>query len=230
MPSHTSWFGNRFAKYAVIGLLPVFGAASCTTDPFSRERQMSKTAKGALIGAATGAAAGLLTGRNSRSRRQRALVMAGIGTLAGGAVGVYMDRQERALRERLAQTGVGVTRLGDEIQLIMPGNVTFETDRAEIQPNFFDVLNDVSLVLKEYDKTMVEITGHTDSTGDDGYNQQLSERRADSVSRYLASQGVQQMRLAIQGLGESQPLASNDTASGREQNRRVEIRLVPLEG
>jgi outer membrane protein OmpA-like peptidoglycan-associated protein len=228
MRSQLGWSRNSFYRGVVIGLLPVFGAASCATDPFSRESEMSKTGKGAIIGAVTGAAVGLLTGRNSRSRRKRAIILAGIGGLAGAAIGAYMDRQEAALRERLARTGVGVTRMGDEIQLLMPGNVTFETDRAEIQSGFYDVLNDVALVLKEYDQTLVEVSGHTDSTGDDAYNQQLSERRAQSVRVYLTSQGVQDVRLATQGLGESQPLASNDTPEGREQNRRVEIRLVPL--
>jgi outer membrane protein OmpA-like peptidoglycan-associated protein len=216
-------------RIIALAVLPLAFSSGCmTNDPYTQERETSKTTKGAVIGALTGAAAGLITGRNSRSRRKRALIGAGVGTLAGAAVGQYMDRQETALRERLAKTGVGVTRMGDDIQLVMPGNVTFETNQSAVRADFYDVLNDVAL--KEYDKTLVEVTGYTDSTGDDAYNQSLSERRSESVLRYLASQGVQEMRLASQGFGEQQPIASNDTPEGREQNRRVEIRLLPLTG
>jgi outer membrane protein OmpA-like peptidoglycan-associated protein len=139
-----------------------------------------------------------------------------------------MDRQEAALRERLARTGVGVTRVGDEIQLVMPGNVTFETDRREIRAEFYEVLSSVAVVLKEYEKTLVEISGYTDSTGEADYNQRLSEARSESVQRYLAAQGVADVRLVARGFGERNPVGSNETAEGRQQNRRVEIRLVPL--
>jgi outer membrane protein OmpA-like peptidoglycan-associated protein len=169
-----------------------------------------------------------MTGDDSRERRKRALIGAGIGALAGGAVGRYMDQQEAALRERLARSGVSVTRMGDEIQLVMPGNVTFETDRADIRADFFEVLSSVGVVLAEYDQTLVEISGHTDSTGDDAHNQVLSERRAESVRGYLEAQGIQPVRLVARGFGERQPVAANDTADGRQQNRRVELRLVPL--
>jgi len=201
----------------------------CTAlNPYTQESEVSKTTKGAVIGGLAGAAAGALTGKDSRDRRKRALIGAGIGALAGGAVGNYMDRQEAALRERLARSGVGVTRMGDEIQLLMPGNVTFETNRDEIRSEFFTVLNDVALVLVEYDKTLVEISGHTDTTGAADYNQRLSERRAESVRRYLSAQGVKEVRLVARGFGERMPIASNETPAGRQQNRRVEIQLVPL--
>ena len=151
-----------------------------------------------------------------------------MGALAGGAVGAYMDVQEAKLRQRLAGTGVGVTRVGDELVLRMPGNVTFESDRVELRSSFYEVLSSVGLVLKEYNKTLVEVSGHTDSSGSDAYNQTLSEKRARIVGDYLVAQGVDGRRILSQGLGERHPIANNDTPEGREQNRRVELRLVPL--
>jgi outer membrane protein OmpA-like peptidoglycan-associated protein len=198
--------------------------ASCTTNPYTGERQVSKTAIGAAIGAASGAAIGAASGGD---RGKRAAIGAGAGAVAGGAVGGYMDLQEAKLRKQLQGTGVSVTRNGDELVLNMPGNVTFDTDHEEIRPEFYEVLNSVVLVLKEYDRTRVEISGHTDSTGEAAYNQRLSERRAGSVGSYLTSQGVARPRVATQGRGETQPIASNATPDGRRQNRRVEMRLVP---
>ena len=211
-------------------LLMAFGGvvatSGCTTNPYTGESQVSKTAIGAVLGAAAGAGIGALA--NRRNRAKGALIGAGIGTLAGGAVGAYMDVQEAKLREQLAGTGVGVTRVGDEIVLNMPGNVTFATDSSEIRSNFYKVLNSVGLVLAEYDKTIIEVTGHTDSTGSDEYNQTLSQRRADNVGNYLVGQGVMNQRVLTQGFGETMPIADNATKGGREQNRRVELRLVPL--
>jgi outer membrane protein OmpA-like peptidoglycan-associated protein len=139
-----------------------------------------------------------------------------------------MDYQEKKLRERLQGTGVSVTRVNDDIFLNMPGNLTFATDRAEIRSDFYDVLDSVVLVVNEYEKTLIEITGHTDSTGTDAHNQQLSEARARSVASYFKSRQVVPERLITEGFGEKFPIAGNDTAAGREQNRRVELRLVPL--
>ncbi|HQO82316.1 MAG TPA: OmpA family protein, partial [Deltaproteobacteria bacterium] len=167
-------------------------------------------------------------GRDSESRRKRALIGLGVGTLAGGAAGAYMDRQEAALRERLDATGVSVNREGERIILNMPSNITFETDQAEISSRFYNVLNSVAQVLDEYEKTIVDITGHTDSTGEESYNLNLSQRRATNVAQYLIAQGVNSTRIAAQGMGESQPIASNDTPEGRQANRRVEIELSPL--
>jgi outer membrane protein OmpA-like peptidoglycan-associated protein len=202
--------------------------ACTTTDAYTGNRQVSTTAKGAGIGALAGAVAGLLTGDDSRERRKRALIGAGVGALAGGAVGQYMDRQEAKLRAQLQGTGVSVTRVGNNITLNMPGNITFKTDSADLQPSFFDVLNSVSIVLKEYDKTLLEVAGHTDNTGDDAHNQSLSERRAGSVSQYLQSHGINAQRLIAVGGGEGHPVASNDTAEGRQLNRRVELTLEPI--
>jgi outer membrane protein OmpA-like peptidoglycan-associated protein len=204
-------------------------AAGCQTlDAYTREEKTSKTTKGALIGAAAGAVVGLVSGDDAVERRQRALILAGVGALAGGSIGYYMDRQESQLRAELEGTGVSVTRIGDNITLNMPGNVTFATDSSDLSPAFFDVLNSVGKVLNEYDKTVVEVAGHTDSTGADSYNQSLSERRAGSVSQYLQAQGITGQRVITVGMGERRPVADNSNADGRQANRRVEITMVPL--
>jgi len=214
---------STHSMVALVVLLCFVGG--CTTNPFTGEQQISKTATGATIGAAGGAAIGALAGRN---RAKSALIGAGAGALAGGAVGAYMDLQEAKLRERLRGTGVSVTRVGDSLVLNLPGNVTFDTNMADIRPAFYEVLNSVVLVLKEYDKTIIEIAGHTDSTGSEASNQKLSERRAASVGNYLTAQGIDSRRVVPQGFGARSPIASNTTAEGRQQNRRVELRLVPL--
>ncbi|GAB2616686.1 OmpA family protein [Novilysobacter erysipheiresistens] len=198
-------------------------------DPYGQpQSEYDRTKKGALIGAAVGAVAGLLSGDDATERRQRALVGAGVGGLAGGAIGNYQDRQERALRERMAGTGVDVVRQGDNITLNMPDNITFGFDSSALQPQFYPVLDDVAATLREYNQTIVEVAGHTDSKGTDAYNQQLSVRRADAVGDYLLSRGLMRDRFIITGAGESRPVASNDTDAGRAQNRRVEITLVPI--
>lgn len=206
----------------------LLGTACKTLDPYSREEGVSKTTKGAAIGAGIGVVAGLITGDDAVDRRQRALIGAGVGALAGGAAGNYMDRQEAKLRARLDGTGVSVHREGDNITLLMPGNVTFRTDSAALNQGFFEVLNSVALVLDEYDKTVIEVAGHTDSTGSDSHNQNLSEDRASTVAEYLRAQGVMSERIITVGQGEGSPVASNDSDEGRQQNRRVELTLVPL--
>ena len=204
-------------------------ASGCETlDPYTGESQMSKSTKGALIGAASGAVIGLASGDDAVDRRQRALIGAGVGALAGGSVGYYMDRQEAKLREELQGTGVSVTRDGDNITLNMPGNVTFATDSSDLNPAFFDVLSSVGKVVNEFDRTIVEVAGHTDSIGSESYNQSLSERRASTVSTYLRSRGVDEQRMITVGLGEAMPVADNGQAAGRQANRRVEITMVPL--
>jgi outer membrane protein OmpA-like peptidoglycan-associated protein len=161
-------------------------------------------------------------------RKKRALVGAGLGALAGAGVGNYMDRQEAKLRAELERTGVSVYRDGDNITLNMPGNITFATNSADLNANFFDVLNSVSLVVNEFQQTVIEVAGHTDSTGSDDFNQQLSERRAIAVGAYLRTRSVLGDRIITVGMGEGRPVASNDTADGRQLNRRVELTLVPL--
>lgn len=219
---------NKILAVALVGLL----AAGCSTvNPYTQEKQTSKAAVGAGIGAAAGAVVGLLTGSDSRERRERALIGAGVGALSGGAVGYYMDVQEAKLRQQLQGTGVSVTRTGPDknnITLNMPGNITFATNSSDLRPEFFGVLDSVGIVLKEYEKTLVEVAGHTDSTGADDYNQQLSQRRAQTVATYLGSRGTRQDRLITVGAGETRPIASNDTEEGRQANRRVELTIVPI--
>ncbi len=206
----------------------VFVSGCKTLDAYTREEKTSNTTRGALIGAGIGAVIGLISGDDAVERRQRALIGAGVGALAGGSVGYYMDKQEAELRAQLEGTGVSVHRNGDNITLNMPGNVTFATDSSDLSPAFFDVLNSVGMVLEEYDQTVVEVAGHTDSTGTDSYNQALSERRASSVANYLRGQGVMGERLITVGMGERYPVANNGTVDGRQLNRRVEITMVPL--
>lgn len=209
--------------------LAAFALSACYTyDPYSGEKEVSKTTKGAAAGAAAGAVIGVLAGNDSKQRKKKALVLAGVGALAGGAAGNYMDRQEAKLRAQLQGTGVGVTRNGDEITLNMPGNVTFATNSADVNASFYPVLSSVATVLKEFDKTVVVVSGHTDNTGSDQLNMDLSQRRASSVSGYLTAQGISSERFITQGFGETQPVASNDTPEGRAQNRRVEITLSPI--
>jgi outer membrane protein OmpA-like peptidoglycan-associated protein len=202
---------------------------ACTTlDPYTREQRPARAQRQAIIGAAVGGAVGLITGDSSMERKKRALVGAGLGALAGAGVGAYMDRQEARLRAELERTGVSVTRNGDNITLNMPGNITFATNSADLNASFYEVLNSVSTVLAEFNQTVVEVAGHTDSTGSDAYNQQLSERRASSVAAYLGTRGVLADRIITVGAGETRPVATNDTDVGRQQNRRVELTLVPL--
>ena len=200
--------------------------AACTTDPYTGEQKLSNTAGGAAIGAGLGALAGVALGGGND--RRNALIGAGVGALAGGAIGATMDQQEADLRRQLQGTGVSVTRTGDRIILNMPSDITFNVDQDAIMPGFYPVLNSVVLVLQRYRNTLVDVAGHTDSTGSDSYNYGLSQRRALAVANYLAAQGVDGRRFAVNGFGESQPIASNATEAGRAQNRRVEIYLSPL--
>ena len=222
---------NKLTTVIASAIVSATTMAGCTTlDPYTGESKTSNATKGAIIGAVSGAVVGLVTGDDSLERRQRALIGAGVGALAGGSIGYYMDRQEMKLRQELEGTGVGVYRDGDNITLNMPGNVTFATDSADLNAQFFTVLNSVTKVLDEFDQTVVEVAGHTDSTGSNSYNLSLSERRAGSVAQYLRSQGVMDQRLITVGLGEDMPVADNATESGRQLNRRVEITMVPLTG
>ncbi len=225
---------NNFSKHKVTRLFSVIALTAvmttgCTTyNPYSGDEQTSKATKGAIIGAVSGAVLGALTGDDSRERKKRALIGAGVGGIAGGSVGYYMDVQEAKLREQLRGSGVSVSRDGDNIVLNMPGNITFATNSSDLNGNFFSVLDSVSLVLNEYDKTVVELAGHTDSTGSDQYNQSLSERRAGTVSAYLNNKGINLNRLLVVGYGEAYPIADNSSESGREANRRVELTLLPI--
>lgn len=212
---------------AVAGSLLLASCATYTGQTNAPD-DPNRTQRGALIGAAIGAAAGLLSGGDAVERRQRALVGVGVGGLAGGAIGAYQDRQEAELRQRMRGTGVEVVRQGDNITLNMPGNVTFGFDQATLQPQFYPVLDNVAGTLQQYSQTVIEVAGHTDSVGSDSYNQQLSQRRAEAVANYLNSRGIMRDRMITVGAGETRPIASNDTEQGRAENRRVEITLVPV--
>jgi outer membrane protein OmpA-like peptidoglycan-associated protein len=209
-------------------LVLLFFLSACTTNPYTGEQEASNKAKGAAIGAAAGAVVGVLTGDDADERRKNALIGAGVGALAGTAVGAYMDAQENKLREQLEGTGVSVTRLGEDIVLNMPGNVTFDVNQSAVKGNFYPVLNSVGLVLNEFDKTLIDVNGHTDSTGSVEYNMGLSNRRADSVAAYLRAQGIDGSRVFTQGFGPHYPIADNAIAEGRQYDRRVELILKPL--
>ena len=197
-----------------------------TYDPYTGEEKTSNATKGSVIGAIGGAAVGAATSSKS-DRGKGALIGAASGAAVGGGIGYYMDRQESELRRKLEGSGVRVVRNGDQIELVMPGNITFDVNESTIQPSFSKTLESVGLVLKEFDKTTIQIEGHTDSTGSRDYNQLLSERRASSVRDFLLSLGIQSARTRAVGYGPRYPVASNTTATGREQNRRVELTLVP---
>jgi outer membrane protein OmpA-like peptidoglycan-associated protein len=206
-----------------------FGLGGCMTyDPYTGEEKTSNATKGSIIGAIGGAAIGAATSSKS-DRGKGALIGAASGAAIGGGVGYYMDKQEAELRRKLEGSGVRVVRNGDEIELIMPGNITFDLNESTIKPSFSGTLESVALVLKEFDKTIIQIEGHTDSSGSDSYNQLLSERRASSVRDFLLNQGIEPKRTRAVGYGERYPVASNDTPAGREQNRRVELTLVPMQ-
>ncbi|KAF3984449.1 MAG: OmpA family protein [Methylococcales symbiont of Hymedesmia sp. n. MRB-2018] len=203
-------------------LLAAILTTACAIDPYTGEEKIANTGWGAGIGAASGAAIGALTGG-----RKGALIGAGAGAVVGGGIGYYMDTQEKKLRQRLETTGVKVQRQGNNIKLIMPGNITFATDSANINDDFYAALDSVGIVLKEFGDTSINISGYADSSGGDFYNQQLSERRANSVTSYIVRTGVAHGRIQARGFGERFPVASNDTAMGRSQNRRVEVTIRP---
>jgi len=214
-------------KKIVVVLVALAVAGCTTTDPYSGEQKTSNTAKGAAIGAVGGAVVGAATA--SRGDRNKGILTGAIaGGAIGGGIGNYMDRQEAELRQKLQGSGVSVSREGDNIRLNMPGNVTFGVDRHEVRPEFYQTLESVAVVLKEYNQTNVRVVGHTDNTGSDSHNQTLSERRAASVGQLLISHGVVAGRVWTNGYGKRYPIANNDTEQGRQANRRVEIELVPV--
>lgn len=203
--------------------------SGCVTDPYTGETRISKTALGGLFGAGVGAgvAAGIaaLAGKDAA---KAAMIGAGTGALGGAAVGGYMDYQDAKLRRFLEGTGVRVIRNGNEITLSMPSNITFASDSDRLSPDFLDIMHSVALVLIEYDKTIIEVMGHTDSTGSDAYNLALSRRRASAVGNHLINESVSPLRVLTEGFGEQYPVSTNDTEEGRLLNRRVELRLSPL--
>jgi|SRR5690625_189583 len=209
----------RKTVFAAVAVASTLTLVACDTVHDNR-----RTAIGSGVGAASGAALGAII---SGGDRASTLVGAGIGLLAGGAVGQYLDQQERDLQASLAGTGAEVQRQGDSLLVTLPSQVTFATDQATIQPQFYGALNNVAQTLQQYPSSYVDVIGHTDSTGAADYNQRLSERRASSVAQYLTSRGVSPARIKSYGMGMTQPIASNSDAAGRQANRRVEILITP---
>lgn len=220
-------------KQSIIALclVSLVTLSGCQTfDPYTGEQKISNTAKGAGIGAGSAFLLSYIKNRNksSKERNKRMLRDAGIGAIIGGGVGYYMDTQEAKLRKQLRGTGVSVQRDGDNINLIMPGNITFATNARNLKSGFYDVLDSVVLVVKEFNKTTIVVSGYTDSVGSNAYNQKLSEDRAQSVADFLVNKQVNPARIELVGLGEDNPIASNQTSKGRSLNRRVEITLFPI--
>ena len=206
------------------------GLTGCTTiNPYSGEEQTSSAVKGGAIGAATGALVGVLAS-SKHDRGKGALIGAATSAAVGGGIGYYMDVQEAKLRQKMKGTGVSVTRQGDNIILNMPNTVTFDTNSSQIKASGANTLSGVAMVLKEYEKTHINVVGHTDSSGSRDLNMRLSEQRADSVASNLITQGVEASRISTSGVGPDQPIASNSTAAGKAQNRRVTITLSPTQG
>lgn len=219
---------RRFQILTALGVSSALvTTAACTTNPETGQREISRTAIGAVLGAGAGYLLGdVIGGRGDRTER---IIGAGIGAVAGGAVGAYMDRQEAELRRQTAGTGVDVIRQGDELLLRMPAGITFAFNSYTIQPQFQATLDEVGRTLQAYPSTIIDVLGHTDAIGSNEYNQRLSEQRARAVADYLISRGVQPARIATRGYGETMPIADNATEAGRAANRRVEIKVVPLQ-
>jgi len=207
-------------------LAALLALSGCVTDPDTGQQRLSKTGSGAAIGAGAGALLGAIIG--GRDARTGALIGAGIGAIGGAGIGAYMDKQERELRARTAGTGLEVQRRGDEINLKLPSGISFDFNSAVVNPEFRPALDQVSKTLAAYPSTFVDVSGHSDAIGSDAVNQRLSEQRAVAVADYLSYQGVNPARIATRGYGKQFPIASNDSDEGRAQNRRVEIKLSPL--
>ena len=214
----------RLTTAAAIAAL--LATTACVTDPGTGRQHLSNTAIGGIGGALGGYLLGdLVGGRHDRTAK---IAGAGIGGLAGAAIGSYMDKQERDLRERTAGTEVRVIRRGDDLVLSIPSGINFAYNSETVAPAFQHTLDDVARVLGQYDRTYIDIYGHTDAVGSDAYNQGLSERRAVAVADYLVTRGVKGARIATRGFGKTQPVANNATEDGRAANRRVEIKIVPI--
>ena len=214
-----------------LSIISITALSGCTTfDPYTGEEKTTNTAKGAGIGAGAALVLSYLANKDKSSseRKRRLLRDAGIGAIVGGGAGYYMDTQEAELRKQLRNSGVSVIRDGDNINLVMPGNITFPSNGSQLMSNFYNVLDSVAIVLEEFEKTTIVVAGYTDSRGSDSYNQTLSENRASAVAAYLKSRKVNELRFDAVGFGEKNPVADNSTAEGRALNRRVELSLIPI--
>jgi outer membrane protein OmpA-like peptidoglycan-associated protein len=217
---------SRLDRLTMTFVLLSMVTAGCTEDDPYRRTKM-----GAAIGGAIGAGAGAAIDKNNRVRG--AAIGAAVGVLTGGAVGLYMDKQKRAIEETLAQElkshDIELKKLPDNtLEVDLRGEATFATNSSDVRPSFADALAKLGRIIAEYDSTAVHVIGHTDSQGPTTYNEQLSQARAAAVAAKLASAGVHEQRMRIEGRGERQPKASNTTPEGRSQNRRVEIYLKPV--
>lgn len=217
------------SRMLLIAMVVATTAGCAVQNPYVREDgEMRKSTTYGTLGALAGAAVGAATS-SKKDRGKGALIGAAVGGAAAGGYGYYADKQEAELRRSMQGTGVEVQRNGDDLKLIMPGNITFATNSADIAGNFYAPLNQLANSFKQYDQNSIEIVGHTDNVGAHQYNYTLSQRRAQSVANYLTAQGVNGMRVTTRGMGPDQPVASNASESGRAQNRRVEINLRPLQ-
>ena len=216
---NSRWFASSLA---VISLVTV---SACVTDPNTGEKKVSRTVLGGVGGAVVGGLlGGVLGGKTGR------IIGAGIGGVAGGVVGYKMDQQIKELKEQTAGSGVDVTETdgGQAILVNLPDGVTFDVGSATLKPQFRDTLDKIAASMNQYPNSLIDVYGHTDSTGSDAFNQTLSENRARTVAGYLASRGVSAARVRSQGFGETMPVGDNATAEGRAKNRRVEIKIVPI--
>lgn len=218
------------SRLTLASLLVALLAGCASQNPYDNQSSegMSKTTKYGGLAALAGAVAGAAIDHDNRGKG--ALIGAAVAGAAGAGYGYYADKQEEELRRSMQGTGVDVQRQGDTIQLIMPGNITFASDSADIASNFYTPLNNLAASFRQYNQNSIEVVGHTDSTGSRTYNLGLSQLRAQSVANYLMAQGVDASRLSTRGAGPDQPVANNATADGRAQNRRVEVTLRPLPG
>lgn len=212
-------------KLLLCSIVVLVLTACQSVDPYTGESKINNKTKYGTGGAAVGAVAGQVIGKDTKGT----VIGAAVGTAIGMGYGHYRDKQELELRNSLANTGVSIKKQGDELILIMPGNITFDTNSHAIKGDFYEVLNSIGIVLKKYDKTKIIISGHTDSTGKYDYNKKLSLKRAESVSRYLGSHGINYARMQIFGHGPDVPVASNNTTDGKAKNRRVEIKIAKMD-
>ncbi len=211
-----------FIKISVMACVSLLFLTACQThDAYTGEKKVNRATKYGAIGAVACGAIGSI--ESSKRARNAAL---GCG-LIGMGVGAYMDAQEKKLRQELINTGVQVVREGDNLRLVMPNSITFAVDQDTLNTSIYATLDSVVKVLNEFNETLLQVAGHTDSSGATAYNQKLSERRASSVANYLRSQKVESQRLIVVGYGESRPIVSNASAAGRAENRRVELLIEP---
>lgn len=213
--------GNH-AKTISVGVIAAALILAGCTNPDGTTNQPGT---GAVIGGLTGAVAGQVIGGDTRAT----LIGGAIGAAAGGAIGAQMAAQERELRRSLAGTGADIRNTGSDLRVILPETVTFRTASSVVDPAFRPSLRAVSESLQRYPDSTVRVIGHTDNVGSATYNNQLSQDRALSVARQLIGYGTQASRITVTGRGFYEPIATNTTAAGRAENRRVEIVITPTD-